>query len=529
MLNVNGPFDLASRSVGGSSPDSGTFIINGGIANINGDILDASTQGTRTTTLALAGGTLNMNGHAIGSTTGPITKVNLPAVGGQATLANLGGNGITTIANPGGGLLVDGGGLLNLAGVNTYLGDTTIDSGALSVIGSIAGSGTVRLNGGALIGNGDGITTGTMGNVEVFGGSIRAGTTPGDIGTLTMTGLAIHAGNLTADFGAAPAADRLVDSGNLTLGDAPSSSITLTVSGTQSLGSFEIIDYSGQLIKNADFTAAGPLGFTYSLDYNTPGKVFVNVATNPSVLLWNAASGTTTWDFAATNFLRGTTNVPYSDGMPVSFNDLIPPGMTGIDIAAVVSPSIVSIASTVNNFTFGGAGAIGGTGRLVKDGGSTLTILTDNSYSGGTTISGGTIVVGNGGTSGSLGSGPIADSGALAYNREDVFTVANPISGSGSLQQLGAGTLILAGNNSYGATFIAAGATLQIGNGGAAGTLGTGLVTNNGTLLFDRSDGATLTNAISGPGSIGLLMPGARSRLTRPTAISARRRSARAC
>ena len=73
----------------------------------------------------------------------------------------------------------------------------------------------------------------------------------------------------------------------------------------------------------------------------------------------------------------------------------------------------------------------------------------------------------------------------------------------------GNGLLILAGSNSYpGATTITAG-TLQIGNGGNSGTLGSGAVSNSGALVFDRSDsGLILPNAISGTGSLVLIGSG---------------------
>ncbi len=56
------------------------------------------------------------------------------------------------------------------------------------------------------------------------------------------------------------------------------------------------------------------------------------------------------------------------------------------------------------------------------------------------------------------------------------------------LTKVGTGTLTLTGNNSYsGVTAINAG-TLQIGNGGTTGNLGTNIVADSGTLAFNRSD-----------------------------------------
>ncbi len=511
VLNVSSALNLANRTVGGTSQDSGTLIINGGTANINANIVDASTQGTRTTTLTLAGGTLNMLGHFIGSSTGVVTNVNLvPAVNNQATLKNLGGAGISTATNPGGGLFMNGAGQLNLDGVNTYNGPTTVVSGTLSVIGAITQS-PVNVTGGTLIGNGNGTTIGVMPQVAVNGGTIRAGTSPGDIGKLGMSALALNSGTLIADLGPGLTADQLNVSGALLLGGTAANPFVISATGTYGPGQYAIINYSGPPPGGGVFLVSGPLGFTYSVNFNTPGKVFLNVSNDPNVLSWNS-SGSTIWDFATPNFTRGQgMNFPYNDPSPVAFNDTASPGSANINIAATVSPAIVSVASSTNNYTFGGNGAIAGTGQFVKDGTSTLTILTNNTYSGPTSIINGTIQVGNGGMTGSLGTGQIINNGVLAYNRSDVVTVANPISGRGGVQQLGAGTLILtANNNTYSGPTTISNGTLQVGNGGTSGSLGTGPISigGEGTLVFDRSDNVILANPITGSGTLSIAGPG---------------------
>src|SRR5207237_708925 len=64
-----------------AAQSEGQFIINGGTANINTDILDASTtvsgNGANVTTLTLAGGTLNLGGHNIGTVAAPMTNISL--------------------------------------------------------------------------------------------------------------------------------------------------------------------------------------------------------------------------------------------------------------------------------------------------------------------------------------------------------------------------------------------------------------------------------------------------------------------
>jgi autotransporter-associated beta strand protein len=96
----------------------------------------------------------------------------------------------------------------------------------------------------------------------------------------------------------------------------------------------------------------------------------------------------------------------------------------------------------------------------------------------------------------------VVNNAALAINHSDALTIANTISGTGSLTHLGTGTTTLTANNTYtGSTTISAG-TLQIGNNGTTGTLGTGAVINNAALIFDRSDAVTITYSMSGTGSL---------------------------
>jgi len=68
------------------------------------------------------------------------------------------------------------------------------------------------------------------------------------------------------------------------------------------------------------------------------------------------------------------------------------------------------------------------------------------------------------------------------------------------------GTLALTGTNSYsGATTIASGATLQLGNGGTTtGSVGPAAITNNGTLRFNSgaASNISLSNTISGTGNV---------------------------
>lgn len=87
--------------------------------------------------------------------------------------------------------------------------------------------------------------------------------------------------------------------------------------------------------------------------------------------------------------------------------------------------------------------------------------------------------------------------------------VAGGIAGHAPLTKSGTGTLIIETQNSYsGVTRISHG-ILQIGNGGITGTLGTGTVSNNASLVFNRFDIVAVPNVIAGSGSVAVVGGGA--------------------
>jgi len=113
---------------------------------------------------------------------------------------------------------------------------------------------------------------------------------------------------------------------------------------------------------------------------------------------------------------------------------------------------------------------------------------------------GATLQVGTGGNVGVL-AGNVTDNGSVIFNRNDAVIYGGTIGGSGSFSQAGTGTTILTGTNTYsGGTTITSG-TLQIGNGGTAGSI-LGDTANNGALVFNRSDLLTYSGVISGSGSV---------------------------
>jgi autotransporter-associated beta strand protein len=163
---------------------------------------------------------------------------------------------------------------LTLSGVNTYIGTTGIDGGALVVNGSIAISSLTKVNGGTL---GD---TGTAGNTQVnSGGTFAPGSgAPGSKMTV--------ASNLAFQSGAI----YLVQVSPSTTSFANVTGRATLIGGTMQAvlapGSYVARSYD---ILHAGGTTFGTAGFAAGLDYHF---------TRDTVLGFALAGGRTKWDLA---------------------------------------------------------------------------------------------------------------------------------------------------------------------------------------------------------------------------------------
>jgi autotransporter-associated beta strand protein len=96
-------------------------------------------------------------------------------------------------------------------------------------------------------------------------------------------------------------------------------------------------------------------------------------------------------------------------------------------------------------------GAISGTGSLTKQGGGILTLLGTSSYAGPTLIDTGTLQIGNGGLSGTLAPAAVtlANLGTLDMDRNGTYSLANGITGDGTVRFDGPATVTFGGVNHY--------------------------------------------------------------------------------
>ena len=194
-----------------------------------------------------------------------------------------------------------------------------------------------------------------------------------------------------------------------------------------------------------------------------------------------------------------TGNNTYTGGTTISDGTLqIGNGGTTGSVAGNILDNTALAFNRSNNITY--ANVISGSGSMAQLGAGTLTLTSDNTYTGGTTISNGTLQIGNGGTTGSV-VGNIVNNSALVFNHSDDVTFGGVISGSGGMTKLGAGTLTLTTDNLYTGTTVISAGTLQLGSGGAAGSV-SGSIVNNGALVFNHSSDITYANLISGNGTL---------------------------
>lgn len=482
LANGGNPSDL-----GAASSDAANLVLNGGTLGYTGP----GASSDRLFTLGTSGGTIDASGS------GALRLVNNGSIGlsgaGQRVLTLAGSNDAeNTLA----GALTDGGGPTALAkigagrwiltGENTYSGGTTIQ-------------GILQVGNGGLSGR---LGTGPVLNSGVL--LVRRS------GTLHVPGL---------------------------------------ISGTGSL----LHEGPGTLILEADNTYTGGTTNQATLQVGNGGPTGKLASTSPiennGTLIYDS---TGQWSLVGNGILTGTGNLIVRRGWLMAIGANSYTGWTLIEPGAIFQPCRGNAgqlqSSVITNHgmlrlvrqdgiwpaspSFVYSGNIVGTGGVFKDvnnfNDGAVQFLGTNTYTGGTLIGGGGIVLGDGQTPGAgsiVGDVVFTNSWEyndtrryLVFNRPDdlIFSgnirsvVATEIAAAnrGQVIHAGGGTVVLTGENDVpGGITIDAG-VLKIGNGGTTGSLGTGNVVNNGTLVFHRQGSLTVSGVISGMGSLIQLGPG---------------------
>ena len=521
-------------TLSGTNTYTGITTISAGTLSISADAGLGSVSGLDADRLTFNGGTLLITETITLNTNRGIT---------------LTGNGTINVANTKtvtyGGVMTgagqftkDGNGIFILSGTNTYTGATNIDDGELNVtgaldataltvaggatydsdttdtIGSIAGAGNIEIvTGTTLTVGGDNTDTIFSGVISQDGNLTKEGS-----GTLTLTGTNTNTGDLTVDAGGLVLDQAGTDTGtvlhnssNLILN---AGSVTVSdTSETVDLFTYNGGSVTGQIISISGYTYYVADGLTTTIASILYGDVPL-VKSGPGSLVLTATNTYT----GNTTINAGTLKIDGTGSLESGNYD-----------ALIINNGTFVYSSTTDQTL---AGVISGSGTVVKEENSALTLTATNTYTGLTTVSAGTLtldqassttgtvikdtnaVTVNGGilnladntetigaltlTSGSItGNSKILTGSSYTLNPGDGVSVsiAPILAGSGNLTKSAAGTATLSGANTYtGTTTISAG-TLTV-----SGTLSDSTdVINSGIYDVDTTD---TINSLSGTGAV---------------------------
>ncbi|MBN9541180.1 MAG: autotransporter-associated beta strand repeat-containing protein, partial [Alphaproteobacteria bacterium] len=487
---------------------------------------------TGTGNLTLSGVNTYSNGTTVsaGSLTGTTTSLQGDIANDAIVAFDQATDGTYAGAMDGGGRLIKiGTGNLTLSGANTYSGGTTVSGGTLtgtstSLQGDITNNAVVVFDqvfggtyAGAMSGTGH-LVKGGSGNLTLSGANTYSGGTTVLDGSLTGTtsslqgnianGSAVFFDQATAGTYAgilSGAGNLVIANGDVTLTGANSYSGTTTVQGGAtlrlgtggSLGSTRLLDVNatGTFDLGGRTQTVGGLTGAGTVQLDAGGVLTVDQAINQTFS--GVISGDGSLIKAGSSNLTLTGANSYTGGTTVSAGTLTG---TTTSLRGAITNNAAVVFEQSSDGTY--AGVMSGSGTLTKTGSGNLTLTGANSYGGGTTVSGGTLT----GTTTSLQGTITVVSGAnLTFDQSTIGTYAGSLNGGGALTVSGGGAVMLTGTASHsGGTMIAAGAILQIGNGGTTGWLAGNVVTN-GTLSFYRSDDIVFAGDISGSGGVTLM------------------------
>ncbi|MBI5683509.1 MAG: autotransporter-associated beta strand repeat-containing protein [Verrucomicrobia bacterium] len=404
------------------------------------------------------------------------------------------------------GAIYQTGGVVNLTTVDGNTGEVSLGQGGENSYGYYAlTNGALNITGGRLsIGGAYGSTAAKYGVFDQVGGTVNVKTyvfivrSPGGAGVLNVFG---------GQFNAGDAQDSSINRGGVGQG-------VLNIGG---LGQAALANFA--IASNRAFQVVNDAGGTGIVNFLSGGtgvfnKIYSSVA---GVGIVNFNGGTlqaregSTLVSGGTNFMSGVTGYIYSGGATINTDT------NNIIISApLYAPTDKGVASITTNdipvsalSDYIGAPVVkiaGGSGQ-----GATAVAMIDpmtgvltnimvtsagSGYLAGDTLT--ITLIGGGNTN--------------VYLTTGNYTLADNT--SGGLVKDGAGLLVLAGTNTYtGPTVVNAG-SLQVGNGGASGTLDNGFIfgaytfTNNGSLIYGRTDTNTAFNNITGAGGLVVLGSG---------------------
>lgn len=550
LLRTDAPNALGTSAVVGfGDASTGTLRLNGNSTTIAG-LSSTATPGTATVENGSASPvTLTAN------PTGNVSFHGLLQDGGAGTLALVkGGSASQTLASAStytGGTTINQGALIVANGTGSATGSGPL---AVNATGVLGGSGSVA--GAVTVASGGKVAPGTgVGNLTVDALDLDAGSTldlefSGSNDSITVAG----PGGLTIDGGAitllqegtsnpfaTPGTYNIIAYSGSILGTgetaltvanpqpgfgysfaANGTHVTLTIATTGAIRNWTN-PAGGTWADNANWDGSFPTAqgdsanfitnlvggpATITLDGNkTVGGIIFNSPANSyvitqgsggSLILDNGSNGSSILDSAGVHFL----NVPI----------------------VLTTNTVVDSAALADGITLGDV--VSGPGTLTKTGPGSLALPAANTFLGKLTLSGGATTFANGG----LGAGNLdIDASSLIWgtgNTEDITAGGrvitfgnNPVTfdtngndvllagdfggaGTAAFTKAGAGKLTLAADTTFSGNVTIAAGSLQLGTGGATGSVLALNLVNNGQLIVNRNADLILSSVITGTGGL---------------------------
>jgi len=491
---------------------TGTYTLSGtGELRTPGDLY-VGRNGGGTGTLNLNGGTLrtskivgqagsatvSFNGTQIVATsiqpTNFIDGMDTATIGSGGLLVNSNGFNLTApqVLGGTGGVVKSGAGTLTLLGANTFTGSTTVNAG--KVVVSTVPSGHIGGDGAFSIANNAGMGV----RVNIDGEQRNAASATFGTGTSVDIVLDNASGN--------PSVAPLNIVGTATL--AGNVAVNLTDAFPE-VGTYTLIDYG---------TKSAPGGVNFVLG-TLPQGVVGTLSDNGSIVTLNVTSvSLPKWDAtvngnwnddnlgAVNNWIDQITSasIKYTNGNPVLFDDIVTGATQGnVTITELVTPGSVTfnnngVASSGLDYVIGasGAGAIGGTTGITKQGSGDVNLTTNHSYTGVTRLEGGTLTTAlltNGGAASPIGAAS-ADPANISFG-------GGTLNYTGPTVTTNRGYSISAADGNVVSGLINAN-NLTISGAVTAPALGKFLKTGAGTLTLTNAGANVLAN---GPGTGGTL------------------------
>ncbi|MEI6715084.1 MAG: autotransporter-associated beta strand repeat-containing protein, partial [Verrucomicrobiota bacterium] len=492
VVNRNDVFTLSGVNGGGviHKMGPGTLVLTGANSASNTMILGG--------TLMIGDGTTD--GTLAGNIFGPGPVVFNPAVNstyagslsgsagfvkqGSGTLVLSGNNGgyTGTVNVNGGTLSLVGGGALSPANVvSLNVGRLAVASGTNVSIGGLNGGGVVQLDGvlnvgagnynGAFAGNGALVKVGT-GGLALNGNSGYAGGTTVSAGSLMISA----SGSLFGGSGLniAPGGSLNVAYPNPNLGAVVNNGmLSFTGAGVTSLTS---LGGSGNTSVSSNLSVGGAM---------SDGLVSVGGSVSFGSINGGQLSVT------------GPANFGFVGGGVLNLSG--PSSVANLNGGAI---TLNGVPLTVTNGMF--TGNISGNGSLVSVG--NLTLLGNQGYTGGTTVSSGTLRLGDGVSSASV-VGNITNNGVVEFQLPGDGIFNGVVSGPGSVVKAGAGKLSIANTQSIGGQLIVVSGTLSVAPSAIVGVSSATVRPGASLEFIGVSSDVSLPFAISGGGDVRVSNP----------------------